>query len=102
MQTRYPPIPTEVLKDIRDRRKDDPEVIALLWEIWRYRRIAIKAHNLASGMHAVDETRRLMKEDLLDILKDDPAIVSHQAWKDDLLEPYRSSENRKIGQKDDG
>lgn len=89
------PLSTEQLKEIRDRRKDDPEVIALLWEIWRYRRIAIKAHNLASGMHAVDETRRLMKEELLELLEGDPALVSHREWKDELLEPYREGKKRK-------
>lgn len=90
-----PPISTAALKDILARRKDDPEVLALLWEIWRYRRIAIKAYNLAVGVQEFDETRKLMKDGLLNALKDDPALISHEEWKSEMLAPYQDEKKQK-------
>lgn len=89
------PLSSEQLADIRERRKDDPEVIALLWEIWRYRIIAVKAHALVHSITGVDETRTLMIEDLKGMLESDPAVIKHKKWKDELLAPYRSEKKRK-------
>jgi hypothetical protein len=83
------PIPTETLKDILSRRKDDPEVLALLWEIWRYRRIACRSYQLAKSVTGFDTTRELLISGMLDLLENDPAVLEMRALQEEILADYK-------------
>jgi hypothetical protein len=91
------PIPTEVLKDILARRKDDPEVLALLWEIWRYRAIARRSYQLAKSVSGFDSTRKMLIAGMLELVENDPAVVGMRAWQEELLWDYthRTPERKK-------
>jgi len=82
------PIPLEQLRDILERRKDDPEVVALLWEIWRYQQIARKAYQLAKSVHGFDLTRKLLISGMLELVENDPAVLQMRAEHRDMLSDY--------------
>jgi hypothetical protein len=83
------PIPTEVLKDILARRKDDPEVLALLWEIHRYQVIARKACQLAHATPTFDLARSNIVNGMLDLLENDPAVLEMRALQAEILADYK-------------
>lgn len=45
-----PPLTREKLTEIQDRRKDDDDVIALLWEIKRLRALVLRADQLQKSL----------------------------------------------------
>lgn len=80
-----PPITIQQLHDIQERNRDNPDVIALLWEIRRLHQIAVTAHAYASSDSRFDQTRNMMADKLLNLTKHDPAVVQHQEWVAGLL-----------------
>lgn len=82
----HPPIPTETLREINARRKDDPEVVALLWEIHRLRNIAKMAHQMARDAPRFDDTYRMRANQLMAMTKDEPVVIEHLAMIAELTE----------------
>lgn len=80
------PLPTETLREINARRKDDPEVVALLWEIHRLRRITKMAHQLAASAPRFDDTYTMLADQLLRMTESEPVVIEHQATIAELTE----------------
>lgn len=84
--SRPPPIPTETLRDILARRKDDPEVLALLWEIQRLRNIAKMANAMARSAPRYDDTYRMVADQMLRLTENEPIVIEHLAMIAELTE----------------
>lgn len=81
-----PPLPTETLREINLRRKDDPEVVALLWEIHRLRHIAKMANALARSAPRFDDTYRMLADQMVRLTENEPVVIEHQATIAELTE----------------
>lgn len=74
MKPTKPPLTQADLKAIQERRRDDPDVMALLWEIKRMRAVVLFADQLQREMGVMSGPQGMVLEALRSRLKDEPCV----------------------------
>lgn len=69
-----PPLTKTQLQEIQQRRKDDPDVLALLWEIHRLRSIVLRADQLQRSIDGLGGGADMVLKVLRAELKNEPCV----------------------------
>jgi hypothetical protein len=75
MKTVKPPLSRPELQEIQARRRDDPDVMALLWEIKRMRAVLLFADQLQREMGVMSGPQGMVLDALRARLKDEPCVL---------------------------
>jgi hypothetical protein len=74
MKTVKPPLSRLELQEIQARRRDDPDVMALLWEIKRMRAVLLFADQLQREMGVMSGPQGMVLEALRSRLEHEPCV----------------------------
>jgi hypothetical protein len=75
MSSRFkPPLTRDHLVDIQERNKDNPDVVALLWEIKRLRAVVLHADQLQRSLGDMGGGTGLVLSALRNQLTDEPCV----------------------------
>lgn len=73
-----PPLSLQTLHDIQERHRDNPDVIALLWEIRRLHSIVFRADQLARSLPNEMGSIGMIVGALQDEIADEPSLAEHR------------------------
>lgn len=69
-----PPLTKSDLQDIQDRRQDDADVRALLWEVARLRALVLYADQLQRELPTMSGPQGAILDALRQMLKEEPCV----------------------------
>lgn len=85
---RPPPLTREQLIEIRERRKGDPDIKALLWEVQRLRQHALRANQLLGRLKNLEPTTEMIANAFRIEIKDEAIIAERKAeWLEHHTQP---------------
>ncbi len=84
-----PPLTTEQLRAIRERQPNNPDVIALLWEIKRMRSMLLRLNQVSGDLKRPASIVGEIYDDLMAALAVEPCVVEFKQTTAELLEDPR-------------
>ena len=82
-----PPLTLEQLRDIRDRRRGDADIFALLWDIRRLHGLVLRANQIQAMLPRAtgDRTLELVLGEFRRLLAEEPVVVEHEKDAKELI-----------------
>ncbi|MFP3747022.1 hypothetical protein SB816_28450 [Achromobacter sp. SIMBA_011] len=69
------PLTTEQLRAMRERQPNNPDVIALLWEVKRLRSVLLRLHQVSGDLKRPPSLMGEIYDDLMAGLADEPCVI---------------------------
>jgi hypothetical protein len=87
MKSRPPPLTRAQLREIQDRNRQSPDVMALLWEVHRLRAHIVRADQLQRSITSIGGGPGVILDALRDEIKDEPCVLEFLRLPGHVLKP---------------